>query len=163
MIFGGLGASGADLAKKLGNVPKNCAMSVPIAVHLGGHFRQWSPNSQHQKICCFSDPAFSAQNRPRAPQSEHHSRSGCQKVAKMEPKMMTFRGPAEKLKSEPGSSESPVEAVPGAPRITQNSMLFLKALPEAHFWGPGGPKRRPRQILGQIGPILGFHLGALWS
>ena len=72
---------------------------------------------------------------------------------------MTFWGPAEKLKSEPGLRENPVEAVPGGPRITQNSMLFLKALPEAHFSGPGGPKRRPRQILGQIGPILGPHLG----
>ena len=51
----------------------------------------------------------------------------------MEPKMMTFRGPAKKLKSEPGSRENPVEAVPGGPRIDQNSMLFLKALPEAHF------------------------------
>ena len=51
----------------------------------------------------------------------------------MEPKMMTFWGPAEKLKSEPGSRENPVEAFPGGPRITQNSMPFLKALPEAHF------------------------------
>ena len=75
--------------------------------------------------------------------------------------MMTFRGPAEKLKSEPGSRNNPVEAVPGDPRIVQNSMLFLKALPEAHFWGPGGPERRPRQILGQIGPILGLLLGPL--
>ena len=71
--------------------------------------------------------------------------------------MMTFRGPAKKLKSEPGLRENPVEAVPGGPRIAQNSMLFLKALPEAHFSGPGGPKRRPRQILGQIGPILGAY------
>ena len=103
------------------------------------------------KNSCFSDPTISAQNRSRAPQSEYHSRSGAQKVAKMEPKMMTFRGPAKKLKCEPGFRESPVEAVPGGPRIAQNSMLFLKALPEAHFSGPGGPKRRPRQILGQIG------------
>ena len=86
-----------------------------------------------KKIDCFSDPAFSAQSRSRAPQSEYHSRSGAQKVAKMESKMMTFRGPAKKLKSEPGSRENPVEAVPGGPRIAQNSMLFLKALPEAHF------------------------------
>ena len=71
--------------------------------------------------------------RVMPPQSEHHGRSGVQKVAKMEPKMMTFRGHAEKLKSEPGLGESTVEAVPGGPRITQNSMLFLKALPEAHF------------------------------
>ena len=75
--------------------------------------------------------------------------------------MVTFRGPAKKLKSEPGLGENPVEAIPGGPRIAQNSMLFLKALPEAHFSGPGGPKRRPRQILGQIGPIPGFHLGSL--
>ena len=61
--------------------------------------------------------------------------------------MMTFRGPAEKLKSEPGTRENLVEAVPGGPRITQISMLFLKALPEAYFSGPGGPRRRPRQIL----------------
>ena len=71
---------------------------------------------------------------------------------------MTFRGPAKKLKSEPGLRENPVEAFPGGPRIAQKSMLFLKALPEAHFSGPGGPKRRPRQISGQIGPILGPHL-----
>ena len=125
----------------------------------GGHFRPLSPNSGHRNIDCLSDPAFSAQNRPRVPQSEHHSRSGAQKVANMEPKMMTFRGPAKKLKSEPGLRENPVEAIPGGPRIAQNSMLFLKALPGTHFSGPGGPKRRPRQILGQIGPILGPHLG----
>ena len=75
----------------------------------------------------------------------------------MEPKMMTFWGPAEKLKSEPGTRENPVEAFPGGLRIPP----FLKTLPEAHFSGPGGPKRRPRQILGQIGPILGPHLGLL--
>ena len=126
---------------------------------LGVRVRPLSPKCGHQKIGCFSDPAFSAQNRPRARQSEHHSRSGAQKVAKMDAKMMTFRGLSQKLKSEPGLRENPVEAVPGGPRITQNSMLFLKALPEAHFSGPGGPKRRPRQILGQIGPILGLHLG----
>ena len=74
---------------------------------------------------------------------------------------MTFWGPAKKLKSEPGLRENPVEAFPGGPRIAQNSMLFLKALPEAHFSGPGDPNRRPRQILGQIGPILGLHLGLL--
>ena len=68
---------------------------------------------------------------------------------------MTFLGPAEKLKSEPGTRENPVEAFPGGPRIAQKSMLFLKALPEAHFSGPGGAKWRPRQILGQIGSILG--------
>ena len=79
----------------------------------------------------------------------------------MDPKMMTFWGPAEKLKSEPGLRENPLEAFPGGPRIAQNSVLFLKALPEAHFSGPGGPKRRPRQILCQIGPILGHHLGLL--
>ena len=75
--------------------------------------------------------------------------------------MITFRGPAKKLKCEPGLRENPVEAFPGGPRIAQNSMLFLKALPEAHFSGPGGAKRRPRQILGQIRPILGFYLGLL--
>ena len=86
---------------------------------------------------------------------------GPKKVAKMESKMMTSWGLAEKLKSEPGSRENPVEAIPGGPRIAQNAMLFLKALAEAHFSSPGGPKRRPRQILGQIGPILGLHLGPL--
>ena len=75
--------------------------------------------------------------------------------------MMTFRGPAEKLKSEPGLRENTILAVPGAPRSTQISMLFLKALPKAHFRGPGRPKRRPRQILGQMGTILGLHLGLL--
>ena len=80
----------------------------------------------------------------------------------MESKMMTFWGPAEKLTSEPGPGENPLEAFPGGPRINQKSMLFLKALPEAHFSGPGGPKRRPRQILGQMGSILGPHLGYFW-
>ena len=47
--------------------------------------------------------------------------------------MMTFRGPAKKLKCEPGLRENPLEAVPGGPRITQKSMLFLKALPEFIF------------------------------
>ena len=77
---------------------------------------------------------------------------------------MTFRGPAKKLKSEPGLRENPVEAFPGGPRIAQISMVFLKALPEAHFSGPGGPRRRPRQILGPnradsglpFGPIFGL-------
>ena len=128
---------------------------------LGVRFRPLSLKCGHRKIGCFSDSAFSAQNRTRAPQSEHHSRSGAQKVAKMEPKMMTFWGPAEKLKCEPGLGESTVEAVPGGSRIIQNSMLFLKALPEAHFSGPGGPKRRPSQILGRIWPILGPHLSLL--
>ena len=81
----------------------------------------------------------------------------------MEPKMMTFRGPAEKLKSEPGLGENPVEAFPGGPRITQNSMSFLKALPEAHFSGPGGPKRRPRQILGPNRADLGSSLGSFFG
>ena len=101
--------------------------------HIGVNFRPLLPKCGHQKIDGFSDPAFSAQSRPRAPQSEHHGRSGAQKVAKMEPKIMIFRGPAKKLKSEPGLRENPVEAVPGGPRIAQNSVLFLKALPEAHF------------------------------
>ena len=127
--MGGLGGSGADLAKKLENVAK----IHPILFAFGVHFRPLSPKSGHPKIDCFSDPAFSAQSRPRAHQSEHHGRSGAQKVAKMEAKMMTFRGPAKKLKSEPGSRENPLEAVPGGSRIAKNSMLFLKALPEAHF------------------------------
>ena len=79
----------------------------------------------------------------------------------MEPKIVTFQGPAKKLKCEPGLGESTVEAVPGVPESLKIRCFFLKALPEAHFSGPGGPKRRPRQILGQIGPILGFHLGLL--
>ena len=107
---------------------------------MGGHFRPLSPKSGHRKIDCFSDPAFPTENRARGPQSRHHGRSGARKASKMEPKMITFRGPAEKLKSEPGLGENPVEAVPGGPRFAQNSMLFLKALPEANFSGPGGQK-----------------------
>ena len=68
----------------------------------GVHFWQLSPKSGHPKIDRFSDPAFSHQNPPRASQREHHSLSGGQKVAKMEPKMITFRGPPKKLKSGPG-------------------------------------------------------------
>ena len=138
-----------------------CLKFVWRVTTLGVRFRPLSLKSGHPKMDCFSDPAFSTENRPRGPQSRHHGRSGARKAPKMEPKMMTFRGPAKKLKSEPGSSHSTILAVPGAPRSTQNSMPFLKALPEAHFSGPGGPNRRPRQILGQIGPILGFHLGLL--
>ena len=134
---------------------------MPITFQLGGHVRPLSRQSGHQKIDCFSDLPLSAQNLPRAFQSEHHMRSGAQKVAKMDAKMMTCRSPAEKLKSEPGLSESTILAVPGGPRSLQKLVLFLKASPEAYFRGPGGPQSRPRQILGQIGPILGFHLGLL--
>ena len=126
-------------------------------------FRPLSLKCVHGKTGCFSDPAFSAQSRPRAPQSEHHGRSGAQKVAKMEPQMMTFWGPAEKLKSEPGLRENPVEAFPRGPRIAQNSMLFLEALLDAHFSGPGGPKRRPRQILGPNRAELGSSLGSFFG
>ena len=165
MILGGLWASGADLAKKLEHVSKSYPGGVPLKTCLEVHLRSLSPKSGHLKIGCFSDPAFSAQNRPRAPQSEHHGRSGAQKVAKIEPKMMTFWGPAEKLKSEPGLRENPVEALPGGPRIAQNSMLFLKALPEVIF-EVREPKQsaradfRPNWTDSQLpfGPLLAFWL-----
>ena len=58
---------------------------------------------------------------------------GPQKVAEMEPNMMTFWGPAKKLKSEPGLSESLILAVPGDPRSTQKSMFFFEGPSEGSF------------------------------
>ena len=81
----------------------------------------------------------------------------------MEPKMMTFWGPAEKLKSEPGLRENPVEALPGGPRIAQNSILFLEALPEAHFSGPGGPKKAAKADLRPNRADLGTSFGTLFA
>ena len=64
MIVGALGASGADLAKKVENVPRNYANKNG----LGDIFRSLSPISGHRKKYCFSDPASSVQDRPRTPQ-----------------------------------------------------------------------------------------------
>ena len=128
--------------------------------YIFNHYRQ---NVGIEKIDCFSDLAFSVQNRLRTPQSEHHRRSGAQKVAKTEPNIMTFRGHAKKLKSEPGLRKSPVEAVPGGPRITQKLMLFLKALPEAHFSGPGGPKKAAKADLRPNRADLGTSFGPLFG
>ena len=73
--------SGADLAKKVGN---NVSKSYAATALFGGLCWTMIAKMWASKInCFFSDPAFSAQSRPRAPQSEHHSRSGPQKVAKM--------------------------------------------------------------------------------
>ena len=55
-----------------------------------------------------------------------------------------------------------VEAVPGGPRITESYILFLKALPEADFSDPGGPKSRPGQILEDFGSILGTIWAHVW-
>ena len=78
----------------------------------------------------------------------------------MEPKMVTFRGPAEKLKSEPGIRENPVEAVPGG---SQNRSEF-----DAFSEGPSGGSffrsRRPKKAAkadfrvksGRIGVLIGL-------
>ena len=63
MILGGLGASGAALAKKLEKVAK----IRPKVFAFGGHFRPLSQKCGHRKRDCFSDPAFSAQSRLGAP------------------------------------------------------------------------------------------------
>ena len=96
-----------------------------VCLHLGCHFRPLSPKSRHPKIDCFSDPAFSTENRPRGPQSRHHGRSGARKAPKMEPKMTIFRGPAEKCEFEPLLSENLVFAVQRGPRIAPNFDVFF--------------------------------------
>ena len=126
--FGAMGAPSADLSKKLGNVS-----NIRWKIDLGVHFRPLSPKSGHLKIDCFSDPAFSTKNRARGAQSRHHGRSGVRKAPKMDPKMMTFRGPAEKCEFEPLSYENLFFAVQRGPRIAPIFLFFRKALLEAYF------------------------------
>ena len=92
-------------------LPKSSKMyliSRQVTFTFGVHFRPLLPKCGHQKIGCFSDPAFSAQNRPRAPQREYSSRSGAQRAAEMDVKIVIVWGPAKKLKFERRTSGSMV-------------------------------------------------------
>ena len=90
--FGVLGAPRADLAKKL----EKCSQKLTGEKSIWGSiFDNYRQKVGIGKSTVFSDPAFSTENRPRGPQSRHHGRSGARKAPEMEPKMMTFRGPAE--------------------------------------------------------------------
>ena len=130
---------------------------------MGVHFRPLSPKRGNRKIECFSDPAFSTENRPRGPQSRHHGRSGARKAKKMEPKMMTFRGPAEKCEFEPLSHENLVFAVQRGPRIAPNFMFFSEGPSGGVFLTSGRPEMPSETDFGgfwadsgpPFGPIFG--------
>ena len=93
MILGGLGASGADLAKKV----EQCIIKLRVRIPYWGPFSTIIAKMWASKNRLFFRPCIFGQKSAQGPQSEHHGRSGAQKVAKIEPKMMTFRGPAKKL------------------------------------------------------------------
>ena len=120
----------------------------------GGHFRQLSPKSRHPKIDCFSDHAFSTENRARGGQSRHHGRSGARKASNMELKMITFRGPAEKCEFEP-LSFSLSRGVPESLRI---SGFFGRPFRRRIF----DVRETQNGVRGGFRPILGRFWAPVW-
>ena len=134
---------------------------------LGGHFRPLSVKSGHRKIDCFSDPAFSSENRARGSQSRHHGRSGARKASKMEPKKMTFRCPAEKCFFKPLSYENFVFAIQRVPESLRISMFFSEGRSGGSVLRSETPKMPTEADFGgfradsgpPFGPIFGIFRG----